>query len=285
MSFYEDTRRALTFSTDWALGGEWSFFVWVQKVVPLALRNHTSFFFISIPPLLDISAHFLGSDICIFWFFPHHLLRLHPLPPSRHSSSLSFSLPPPPLLSPCSCSPKCEVMIVAMATKTSSQSGFVLIRPSLSPSPSLSLSPLSRHSPLSAWAKCNDNKWNNSNPPPHHHSCNLSHLKVSSSFPQWHHYHHHHCCCCCLLLLLLLGTMVSGPFTLDLDNLIQLWGVQCTHTAAASSGEFYPNIISDMHTRYSAGSEPSDLKPSPPVIDLQRSQSKTRICNKDYLLG
>lgn len=28
-----------------------------------------------------------------------------------------------------------------------------------------------------------------------------------------------------LLLLLLLGTMMSGPFTLDLDNLIQLWGV------------------------------------------------------------
>ena len=125
------------------LGSRWGVIFFLsefRKLSPWHWGITPFFFFISsIPPLLDISAHFLGSDICIFWFFPHHLLRLHPLPPSRHSSSLSFSLPPPPLLSPCSCSPKCEVMIVAMATKTSSQSGFVLIRPSLSLSLSLSL--------------------------------------------------------------------------------------------------------------------------------------------------
>lgn len=93
-------------------------------------------------PLLDISALFLGSDISFSHFPPtaFSLLPpcLHPLPLSR----LSFFLPPLLFLSPCSCSPKCEVMIVAMATKTSSQSGFVLIRPFLPLSPSLFLATL-----------------------------------------------------------------------------------------------------------------------------------------------
>lgn len=50
-----------------------------------------------------------------------------------------------------------------------------------------------------------------------------------------------------------------GPFTLDLDNLIQLWGVQRTHTAAASCSATaeYPTL-----TGYSAGSVFSDLKES-----------------------
>lgn len=56
------------------------------------------------------------------------------------------------------------------------------------------------------------------------------------------------------LLLLLPGTIVSGPFMLDLDNLIQLWGVQCTHTAAASSGEFHPAKYHEHTLRYSAES-------------------------------
>ena len=56
------------------------------------------------------------------------------------------------------------------------------------------------------------------------------------------------------LLPLLPGTMVSGPFMLDLDNLIQLWGVQRTHTAAASSGEFYPTKSQEHTLAFSAES-------------------------------
>lgn len=95
-------------------------------------------------PLYDISAHFPASDISPF-SRPAFVPYLRPV-------FLPFSPPPPPpLLSPCSCSPKCEVMIVAMATKTRSPSGFVLIRPCLSLS-------LFIRSPLSAWAKRSDNK-------------------------------------------------------------------------------------------------------------------------------
>lgn len=53
-----------------------------------------------------------------------------------------------------------------------------------------------------------------------------------------------------------------GPFTLDLDNLTQLWGVQCTHTTAASCTEFCYCKISTALTGYSAGSVFSDLKES-----------------------
>lgn len=48
------------------------------------------------------------------------------------------------------------------------------------------------------------------------------------------------------------GTIVSGPFMLDLDNLIPLWGVQRTRTAAASSGEFSPTKHPEHTLRYSA---------------------------------
>lgn len=154
-------RQALTFSCRlgsepvviFLLGG-----VLGRKVVPLALRNHTfsSLFSLTfVPTSWDLTFHF--STFSLNGILPPCL----PTPPLSRLSSLSFPyhpptrlhLPPtPPPFSPRSCSPKCEVMIVAMATKTRSQSGFVLIRPSL-PRPCLF-----SHSPLSAWAKCNDNK-------------------------------------------------------------------------------------------------------------------------------
>lgn len=112
---------------------------------------------------------------------------LHPPPTFPPCTSVpSFFSTLPLVLAPCSFSPKCEVMIVTMATKTSSQSGFVLIRPSASPL-------------LSARATCDDNKWNNGDPPPHHHSCNLSCLEASHPFPPWWHHRRWSCCCrrCC----------------------------------------------------------------------------------------
>lgn len=121
-----------------------------------------------------------------------------------------------------------------MATKTSSPSGFVLIRPCLSPLPFPSAPPCQRglklmiineiiailHLIIAAVITLGGivifhpvtSPLQPPTPPPPQ----LQQLLLALP----------------LLLLLLPGTMVSGPFMLDLDNLIQLWGVQHPHRSS-----------------------------------------------------